>query len=115
LAPLRHIAEDQVRMTSGLASLNRNLAGTVGIALTATLMEARGNVHTLNYSQRQMLYPLATAKVTETIRGVLIQDNNMGVFLSPVATMPKYAGVSRVFGSYRSVARETHCPCCHDC
>lgn len=78
LATLRHIAEDQVRMASGLFSLHRNLAGAVGVALTATLMEAREDVHTVVYSQRQMLYPLGTEEATETIRGVLIQDGRVG-------------------------------------
>jgi DHA2 family multidrug resistance protein len=78
LATLRHIPEDQVRMASGLFSLHRNLAGAVGVALTATLMEAREDVHTLLYSQRQALYPWGTQEATETIRDVLVQDGQVG-------------------------------------
>jgi DHA2 family multidrug resistance protein len=75
---LRGVPEDQVRMASGLFNLHRTLAGAVGIALTATLMESREDVHTLILSQRQQLYPLGTQIATETIRQVLVQDGNVG-------------------------------------
>ena len=87
LASLRHISEDQVRMASGLFNLHRNLAGAVGVALTAMLMEAREDVHTLIYSQRQMLYPLGTEEATATIRGVLIQDGHTGDDLTQMTNM----------------------------
>jgi DHA2 family multidrug resistance protein len=87
LATLHHISEDQVRMASGLFSLHRNLAGAVGVALTATLMEARDTFHTLIYSQRQMLYPLGTQEATQTIREVLIQDGQVGADLTQMTNM----------------------------
>jgi MFS family permease len=87
LASLRYIREDQVRMASGLFNLHRNLAGAVGVALTAMLMEAREDVHTLIYSQRQMLYPLGTEEATATIRGVLIQDGHTGDDLTQMTNM----------------------------
>jgi EmrB/QacA subfamily drug resistance transporter len=73
---LRGVPEDQVRMASGIFSLHRTLAGAVGVALTATLMDYREDVHTLIFSQRQALYPLGTEVATDAIRGVLIRDGN---------------------------------------
>jgi EmrB/QacA subfamily drug resistance transporter len=73
---LRGVPEDQVRMASGLFSLHRTLAGAVGVALTATLMDYREDVHTLIFSQRQALYPLGTEVATDAIRGVLMRDGN---------------------------------------
>jgi DHA2 family multidrug resistance protein len=87
---LRGVPEDQVRMASGLFSLHRTLAGAVGVALTATLMESREDVHALILSQRQALYPLGTAAATDTIRGVLMQDGDYGGALAL-----KTAGVLR--------------------
>jgi DHA2 family multidrug resistance protein len=84
------VPEDQVRMASGLFSLHRTLAGTMGVALTATLMNYREDVHTLIFSDRQALYPLGTELATNTIREVLIQDGN-GVGL----LAQKTAGVLR--------------------
>jgi DHA2 family multidrug resistance protein len=71
---LRGLPEEQVRMASGLFNLHRTLAGAIGVALTATLMDYREDVHTLVFSQRQSLYPLGTEVATDAIREVLIQD-----------------------------------------
>jgi EmrB/QacA subfamily drug resistance transporter len=84
------VPEDQVRMTSGLFSLHRQLAGTIGVAVTATLMEHREDVHTLILSERQGLYPLGTAVATDTIREVLIHDGNRDGVLAQ-----KTAGILR--------------------
>jgi DHA2 family multidrug resistance protein len=85
MATLHSIPEDQVRMASGLFSLHRNLAGAVGVALTATLMVSREDVHTLLYSQRQGFYPLGTQEATATIREVLVQDGKVGEELTQMA------------------------------
>ncbi|HSF34028.1 MAG TPA: DHA2 family efflux MFS transporter permease subunit [Candidatus Tectomicrobia bacterium] len=87
---LRGVPEDQVRMASGLFSLHRTLAGAVGVAVTATLMDYREDVHTLILSQRQALYPLGTEVATDAIRGVLMQDGERGGMLAE-----KTAGVLR--------------------
>jgi len=71
---LRGVPDDQVRMASGLFNLHRTLAGAVGVALTATLLDYREDVHTLILSQRQALYPLGTEVATDAVRGVLILD-----------------------------------------
>jgi MFS transporter, DHA2 family, multidrug resistance protein len=71
---LRGVPDDQVRMASGLFNLHRTLAGAVGVALTATLMDYREDVHTLVLSQRQALYPLGTEVATDAVRGMLMQD-----------------------------------------
>jgi EmrB/QacA subfamily drug resistance transporter len=84
------VPEDQVRMASGLFSLHRQLAGTIGVALTATLMEYREDVHTLILSERQGLYPLGTAVATDTIREVLIHDGDRDGMLAQ-----KTAGILR--------------------
>ena len=49
---LRTISEEQLRMASGLFNLHRTLAGAVGVALTATLMDYREDVHTLLLSEQ---------------------------------------------------------------
>ena len=50
----------------------------MGVALTATLMDYREDVHMLILSQRQALYPLGTEVATNAIRGVLMQDGDSG-------------------------------------
>jgi DHA2 family multidrug resistance protein len=71
---LHSVPEEQVRMASGLFNLHRTLAGAVGVALTATFMDYREDVHRLILSQRQALYPLGTDMATQAIREVLIAD-----------------------------------------
>jgi EmrB/QacA subfamily drug resistance transporter len=73
---LRGVPDDQVRMASGLFNLHRTVGGTMGVALTATLMDYREDVHTLILSERQALYPLGTEVATDSIRGVLVQDGD---------------------------------------
>lgn len=79
---LRNIPEEQVRMASGLFNLHRTLAGSVGVALTATLMNYREDVHVTLLSQRQALYPLGTEVATDAIRAVLMQDGQVGESLA---------------------------------
>jgi DHA2 family multidrug resistance protein len=73
-ATLHGIPEEQLHMASGVFNLHRTLAGAIGVAMTATVMEYREDVHTLILSERQGLYPLGTQVATETIREVLTQD-----------------------------------------
>ncbi|PON10455.1 hypothetical protein C2W62_49970, partial [Candidatus Entotheonella serta] len=86
LVSLRQVPDDQLRMATGLFSLNRNLAGAVGVALSATLLDSREAWHRLQYAERQMLYPMGTEQATETIREVLIQDGQSGGILSQMTT-----------------------------
>ncbi len=86
LVSLRRVPDDQLRMATGLFSLHRNLAGAVGVALSATLLDAREAWHGLHYAERQMLYPMGTEQATETIREFLIQDGQMGGTLSRMTT-----------------------------
>jgi hypothetical protein len=60
------------------------------VALTATLMDYREDVHMLILSQRQALYPLGTEVATNAIRGVLMQDGDSGGTLAQ-----KTAGILR--------------------
>jgi EmrB/QacA subfamily drug resistance transporter len=87
---LRGVPEDQIRMASGLFNVHRTLGGAVGVALTATLMDFREDVHTLILSQRQALYPLGTEVATAAIRGALMQDGEPGGMLAQ-----KTAGILR--------------------
>jgi DHA2 family multidrug resistance protein len=73
-------------MASGLFNLHRTLAGAVGVALTATLMDYREDVHALLLSERQALYPLGTQAATETIREVLQQDGQINEGLAQMTT-----------------------------
>jgi EmrB/QacA subfamily drug resistance transporter len=83
---LRDIPEEQVRMASGLFNLHRTLAGAVGVALTATLMDYREDVHTIILSQRQDLYPLGTEIATQSVRELLVHDGNTGEGLSQLTS-----------------------------
>ena len=85
-ATLRGIPEEQIHMASGLFNLHRTLAGAVGVAVTATLMDYREDVHTLILSERQALYPLGTQVATETIREVLQQDGQVNAGLAEMTT-----------------------------
>ena len=85
-AALRSIPEEQIHMASGLFNLHRTLAGAVGVALTATLIDYREDVHTLILSERQALYPLGTELATETIRQVLRQDGQVHEGLAQMTT-----------------------------
>ena len=78
LMGLRQIPDDQLRMATGLFSLHRNLAGAVGVALSATLLQSRAEVRALQFSEQQMLYPMGAEQATEAIREVLILDGQTG-------------------------------------
>ena len=78
LMGLRQIPDDQLRMATGLFSLHRNLAGAVGVALSATLLESRTAVRALQYAEQQMLYPMGAEQAAEAIREVLILDGQTG-------------------------------------
>jgi MFS transporter, DHA2 family, multidrug resistance protein len=80
------IPEEQIHMASGLFNLHRTLAGAVGVAMTATLMEYREDVHTVVLSERQALYPLGTQVATTTIREVLTQDGQGNEGLAQMTT-----------------------------
>jgi DHA2 family multidrug resistance protein len=104
-ATLRGIPEDEVRMASGLFNLHRTLAGTVGVALTATLIDYREDVHTLILSERQALYPLGTQAATETIRDVLVQDGHArdGLVQMTAAVMRQMLGEEAALAGYQDL------------
>jgi DHA2 family multidrug resistance protein len=81
LFTLCHIPDDQLRMASGLFSLHRNLAGAIGVALSAILLQSRQDFHTLQFAQSQTLYPMGTEAATERIREMLVQDGQVGEHL----------------------------------
>lgn len=85
-ATLHDIPEEQLHMASGVFNLHRTLAGAVGVAMTATLMEYREDVHTLLLAERQALYPLGTQSATATIREVLMQDGQVNEGLTQMTT-----------------------------
>lgn len=105
LFSLRPVPDSQLRMATGLFSLHRNLAGAVGVALSATVLQTREDVHTLLYAQRQMLYPLGTENVTDTIRGVLLQDGQNGATLNQMtqAVLRQKLGESAAIASYQDL------------
>ncbi len=105
LLSLRHVPEKQLRMATGLFSLHRNLAGAVGVALSATLLDAREAVHTLRYAERQMLYPMGTQHATETIREVLMRDGQVGDTLNRMTSdiLRQKLGEGAALASYQDV------------
>src|SRR6266850_3629187 len=102
---LRGIPEDEVRMASGLFNLHRTLAGAVGVALTATLMDYLEDVHTLLFSERQALYPLGTQVATETIRDVLVQDGHTreGLAQMTTAVLHQMLGDEAALAGYQDI------------
>ena len=76
-ASMQAVPEDDVRMAAGLFNVHRTLAGAVGVAVTATMMDYLEDLHTVILSERQTLYPLGTQVAVETIRGVLLSDGNL--------------------------------------
>ena len=105
LVSLRQVPEDQMRMATGLFSLHRNLAGAVGVALSATLLDAREALHRVQYAERQMLYPMGTEQATETIQGVLAQDGQVGEILHQMtsAVLRQQLGERAAMGSYQDL------------
>lgn len=81
-ATMQSVSEEQVRMASGLFNFHRTLAGVVGVAVTATLMDYLEQLHTLRLAQQQTLYPLGTQIATATIQGVLSVDGERGSVLA---------------------------------
>ena len=73
-------------MAAGLFNVHRTLAGAVGVAVTATLMDYLEDLHTVILSQRQTLYPLGTQVATDTIRDVLMLDGNAQGMLTQKTT-----------------------------
>lgn len=105
LFSLRPVPDAQLRMATGLFSLHRNLAGVVGVALSATVLQVRADVHTLLYAQRQMMYPMGTQHAIETIRKVLVQDGQMGTSLNQMtqAVLRQKLGESVAIASYQDL------------
>jgi DHA2 family multidrug resistance protein len=58
LLSLRSLPEDQVRMATGLFSVARGIAGTFGVAMSATFIEHRREVHAMQLAQEQGLLPV---------------------------------------------------------
>jgi DHA2 family multidrug resistance protein len=113
LSTLRNVADDQVRMATGLFSLHRSLAGAVGVALSATRLAARTDLHTLLYAQRQTLYPMGTEDASESIRQLLMQDGQIGNSLTRMTDAALYqklresaalAGYQDMFALYAVLA-----------
>lgn len=104
-ATLTGIPEEQIRMASGLFNLHRTMAGAVGVALTATLMEAREDVHTLLISQRQALYPLGTEIATDAVRDVLRYDGETGDTLNQMTNdvIRRQLSEEAALGSYHDL------------
>jgi DHA2 family multidrug resistance protein len=105
LIGLRNVPDDQLRMATGLFSLHRNLAGAVGVALSATLLESREERHQVLYAERQMLYPLGTEQATESIREVLVQDGQVGETLNQMtnAVLHQKLGEGAAMASYHDL------------
>lgn len=105
LVSLRQVPDHQLRMATGLFSLLRNLAGAVGVALSATLIESREIVHRLNYSDHQSLYPMGTDRASLAIRQVLVEDGREGETLDwmTLAVLRMKLGEGAALSSYHDL------------
>jgi DHA2 family multidrug resistance protein len=104
-ATLHGIPEEQISMASGVFNLHRTLAGAVGVAMTATVMEYREDVHMVVLSERQTLYPLGTQAAMTTIREVLTQDGqgNEGLAQQTTAVLHQQLAEAATLASYHDL------------
>jgi DHA2 family multidrug resistance protein len=103
-AALRALPEPSVRMGSGLFSLVRGVASAFGVAMGATLLERRKQVHVLQFSEDA---GLAVNSLNDTLGGLQRHVDQLGDShanpLLPLAMLGQYMREEAVFAAYRDV------------
>lgn len=103
-AALRTLPEADVRMGSGLFSLVRGVASSFGVAIGATLLERRTQVHTLQFST-DAGYALDT--LNDTLGGLQRHLAPLGESqpnsLLPLAMLGQYIREEGVFAAYQDL------------
>ncbi|MGE3538013.1 MAG: DHA2 family efflux MFS transporter permease subunit [Candidatus Tectimicrobiota bacterium] len=76
LLSLRSLPEDKVGMGTGLFSVARGIAGTLGVAVCASFLEYRRDVHGLFLAEEQGLHELSSQWATEDMQRFFMDDGD---------------------------------------
>ena len=107
IAPLSAVSlsaldESQVRMGSGLLSLNRGIASTGSVALAATVFQNRVAERTALLAQDHMLAPLGTDKLLDALTTTFqhLGDLNQTAQMKSMAVLHDLVGAEAALHSY---------------
>jgi EmrB/QacA subfamily drug resistance transporter len=76
LLSLRSLPEEQVGMATGLFSVARGIAGTLGVAFFTTFLEYRRDLHGLFLAEEQGMHELSTQWATDDMQHFLMADGD---------------------------------------
>lgn len=76
LMSLRTLSEEQLPMATGLFSVARGIAGTIGVALSATFLEYRRDLHALALSNTQGTLEISTQLSLHTLQQTFLSDGD---------------------------------------
>ena len=107
IAPLSAVSlsalnESEVRMGSGLLSLNRGIASTGSVALAATVFQNRVAERTTLLAQDHMLAPLGTDKLLDSLTTTFqhLGDLNQMAHMKSLAVLHDLVGAEAALHSY---------------
>lgn len=78
LLSLRSLPEEKVGMATGLFSVARGIAGTLGVALSASLLEYRRDLHGLLLAEEQGANELAAQWATHDLQQLFLAEGDGG-------------------------------------
>lgn len=78
LLSLRTMPEDKVGMATGLFSVARGIAGTLGVALSASFLEYRRELHMLSLAQEQGMHDLPSQWAATELQQFFLSDGDPG-------------------------------------
>jgi EmrB/QacA subfamily drug resistance transporter len=103
-AALQTLPEPSVRMGSGLFSVVRGVASAFGVAMGATVLETRTQVHMLQFSQDA---GYAFNSLNDTLGGLQRHADQLGASqanpMLPLAMLGRYMREEAVFAAYRDL------------
>jgi MFS family permease len=102
-AALQTLPEPSVRMGSGLFSVVRGVASAFGVAMGATVLESRTQVHMLQFSQDA---GYAFNSLNDTLGGLQRHVAQLGAQANPMlpmAMLGRYMREEAVFAAYRDL------------
>jgi DHA2 family multidrug resistance protein len=103
-AALQPLPESSVRMGSGLFSLMRGVSSAFGVAMGATLLERRRQVHMLHFSEDAGHAVHSLNDTVEGLQGYLARiGESVGNAQLPLAMLHRYMLEESVFAAYRDL------------
>lgn len=104
-AALRALPEPSVRMGSGLFSLVRGVSASFGVAMGATLLDTRTQVHVLQFGADA---GLAGESLNDTLSGMqehlaLLNEGSVGPVIQALAMLGQYMREEAVFAAYQDI------------